>query len=127
MDQERLLSYAASKLGITALNDLQKKAVKAIVDGNDVFVCLPTGFGKSLCFLSVPYVLDYLRSDPSAGSVADHHLALVVEPTAAIMREQVAKLSAKSISAAFINHPQSKIAFSDFARRPIFRKRDNTS
>ena len=33
---------------ITALNDLQKKAVKAIVDGNDVFVCLPTGFGKSL-------------------------------------------------------------------------------
>ena len=91
---------------ITALNDLQKKAVKAIVDGNDVFVCLPTGFGKSLCFLSVPYVLDYLRSDPSAGSVADHHLALVVEPIAAIMREQVANLSAKSIFCSL--HKQSR-------------------
>jgi len=28
----------------------QKEAVKAFVDGNDVFVSLPTGFGKSLCF-----------------------------------------------------------------------------
>ena len=31
-------------------------------------------------------------------SVADRHLAIVIEPTAAIMREQVAKLSAKSVS-----------------------------
>ncbi len=106
---EEALSYAASKLGVSALNEQQKKAVKAIVNGSDVFVCLPTGFGKSLCFQSVPFVKDYLLSDSSTETVADSHLAIVVEPTAAIMREQVAKLSAKGICAAFINHEQSDV------------------
>jgi len=32
----------------------QKEAVKAFVEGNDVFVSLPTGFGKSLCFALFP-------------------------------------------------------------------------
>ncbi len=56
--------------------------------------CLPTGFGKSLCFQSVPFVRDYLLSSTlgSGGeSPVDRHLAIVVEPTASIMREEVAK------------------------------------
>jgi len=36
------------------------EAVKAFVEGNDVFMSLPTGFGKSLCFALLPYVFDYL-------------------------------------------------------------------
>ena len=29
-------------------------AIKAIVNGRVVFVCLVTGFGKSLCYASLP-------------------------------------------------------------------------
>ena len=104
---DKALSYAASKIGVPSLNDHQKKAVKAIVNKCDVFVCLPTGFGKSLCFQSVPFVMDYLDSNSSVESVVDRHLAIVVEPTAAIMREQVSKLSCRGISSAFINHEQN--------------------
>ncbi len=42
---EEAFAFAATKLGVAALNDHQKKAVEAIVGGKDAFVCLPTGNG----------------------------------------------------------------------------------
>jgi len=47
---EEALTYAATKLSYESLKTEQKEAVKAFVEGNDVFVSLLTGFGKSLCF-----------------------------------------------------------------------------
>ena len=69
-----------------------------------MFVSLPTGFEMSFCFQSVPLMLDYLGSSES-NEVEDKHIALVVEPTAA-MCHQVSMLEAKSISSAFINQEQ---------------------
>lgn len=50
-------------------------------------------------------MLDYLGSS-ELNEVEDKHIALVVEPTAAIMHHQVSMLEAKSISSAFLNHKQ---------------------
>ena len=44
-----VISRAASVLGFSCLNDKQKEVISQFVAGNDVFVCLPTGFGKSIC------------------------------------------------------------------------------
>ena len=93
MEQERAMLYAASKIGVPSLNNEQKKAVTAVVKRHDVFVCLATGFGKSFCFQSVTFVMDYLDSNSTDESVVDRHLAIMVEPTAGIMRGHVAKLS----------------------------------
>ena len=41
---------AAEKLGYSKLRHQQVRAVKNFVQGNDVFVSLPTGSGKSLCY-----------------------------------------------------------------------------
>ena len=38
-------------------------AIKSFVEGNDVLVILPTGYGKSLCFALLPLVFDYLRGE----------------------------------------------------------------
>ena len=54
------MRYAAERIGIPSLNEKQK-AVRAFVGGKDVFVSLPTGFGKSVCFQSVPFVFDPSR------------------------------------------------------------------
>ena len=67
-------------------------------------VSLPTRFGKLVCFQSLPFVFDYLDSGPESSSIEDRRIALVVEPTAAIMRHQVSNLQGRNISAAFINH-----------------------
>ena len=59
-DFEAACSFAAMSLGILELNNYQKQSLKAIANGRDVFVSLPTGFGKSLCFQNVPFVWDFL-------------------------------------------------------------------
>ena len=51
---------AVEELGYSSLRSQQELAVKQFVCGNDVFVCLPTGSEKSLCYSILPSVFDYL-------------------------------------------------------------------
>ena len=65
----------------------QAQAVRTFVLGSDVFVMLPTGSGKSLCYASLPYIFDSLRQ--SAGEKDAHHcIAVVVCPLSSIMLMQ---------------------------------------
>ena len=103
---EAACSYAAQSLGVFELNYYQKESLKAITSGRDVFVSLPTGFGKSMCFQSVPFAWDFLHRR-TLGEDAQSIL-LVVKPTIPIMVDQCTSLVAKGISAAYINHEQKK-------------------
>ena len=106
---DEAMSYAAEKLGIESLNKHQRLAVRTIVD-QDVFVCLPTGYGKSICFQSVTFIFDYLDrevdADTAMPGITDRHIAVIVEPTAVLMRDHVESLISKGVSAAFINNEQ---------------------
>jgi len=46
------LSKAANSLGYS-LKPEQRMSVQKFVNGNDVFVSLPTGYGKSLCYVAL--------------------------------------------------------------------------
>ena len=49
-------------VSVKELKEEQRMAIKAFVNGRDVFVCLLTGFGKSLCYASLPMeVFDILN------------------------------------------------------------------
>ena len=48
-------------LGYSKLKPEQEQAILAFVSGKDVFVALPTGYGKSLCFGLLPRVFHLLR------------------------------------------------------------------
>ena len=61
MSFEQALQYAVSlvgKAGIT-LKEEQTRAIRSVYDGNDVFLWLPTGFGKSVCYEVLPFLFDY--------------------------------------------------------------------
>ena len=80
---QQALAYAGQKLHVERLNEKQVEAVTAFIRGKDVFVSLPMGYGKSVCFQSVPFVLDYIRG------WTDKCTAIIIEPTAAVMQDQV--------------------------------------
>ena len=61
--------------GFSQFKGLQEQVVKSIVHGEDTFVIMPTGGGKSLC-----YQLPALISDGTA---------IVVSPLIALMKNQV--------------------------------------
>ena len=48
-------------IGIETLKPKQVKAVEAFVDGRDVFVSLPTGYGKSVIYSVLPGTFDLIR------------------------------------------------------------------
>ena len=66
-----VIDEAAASLGYTCLKDEQKKALHSFVSGKDVFVSLPTGYGKSLCYALLPIVFDKIRGIDSTALVAN--------------------------------------------------------
>ena len=64
----------------------QVQAIHAVVTGNDVFVKVATGFGKSVCYVVVPYVCDFLRSE---SDVSSQSVLLTVSPLKALMEDQI--------------------------------------
>ena len=65
---DKCVENAGKKLGFPSLRPQQKSAVLSFLHGNDVFVGLPTGSGKSLCYTILPFAFDELLS--REGSIA---------------------------------------------------------
>lgn len=76
------IALAGLRLGYSSVTAHQHKAVEAFAGGRDVFVSLPTGSGKTLCFALLPYVFDILRE--KSGSIV-----IVISPLIALMQSQV--------------------------------------
>src|SRR5215472_6224393 len=85
----RIFYTLRSVFGYTSFRPLQEEIVRAILQGRDVFVLMPTGGGKSLC-----YQLPTLLCDG---------LTVVVSPLIALMKDQVDALTALGVPATFIN------------------------
>ena len=91
---------AASRLGFSVLKTEQEKVVREFVAGNDVFVSLPTDYGKSVCFAILPWTFDLLleRKDTS--------IVLVISPLTALMQGQVETFSRRGLSTGYLCRSQ---------------------
>ena len=95
-DIQRALPSAAEKLGYSTLRSQQELVVKYFVQGNDVFVSLPTGSGKSLCYTILPYVFDILRNE------VEPSIVIIVSPLIALMKDQVRSMTERGLKAVFV-------------------------
>ena len=61
MDEDSAIAKSFEKLGFISIKEEQRMAIEAFVNVRDVFVCLPTGFCKLLCYASLSVVFDILN------------------------------------------------------------------
>ena len=84
----------AKFLGLIASISIKRKLCDLFLNQTDVFVNLPTGFGKSVVFQALPLV--YSCVDPTRKK----NIVLVVSP---LMKDQVSRLNSSGVSANIYN------------------------
>ena len=89
MNTVDLIGTLKKHFGYEQFRPLQKEIVEDALAGRDVFVLMPTGGGKSLCFQ-----LPALMRDG---------LTIVVSPLISLMKDQVDALQASGIRATYLN------------------------
>ena len=74
---DQLTTKLTEHFGYTTFRPGQRSAVLSILHGNDVFVRMATGAGKSLCMFLPPLV------------ASETSLAVVISPLVSLMNDQV--------------------------------------
>ena len=94
---DQAFAVVAEKFKINDFNVHQKTAIRTFIeDKRDVFVNLPTGFGKSLVFQALPFIYDCVANQHG-------HIVVVVSPLLNLITDQVANLRKLGISATSIS------------------------
>jgi len=92
-----LVDYLKKYFGFTTFKGNQEAVIKNILDGNDTFVLMPTGGGKSLCYQLPALIMD--------------GTAIIISPLISLMKNQVDAMRSFSMDdgvAHFLNSSLTK-------------------
>ena len=101
-DLDKIIMDASVSFGYNELKVEQHKALKAFVEGRDVFVALPTGYGESLCYALLPAIFDSKKKLAEKTSIC-----MIVSPLIALMKDQSNFFIKKGISSGFVSNIES--------------------
>jgi RecQ family ATP-dependent DNA helicase len=93
-DPRCLAEILHSRFGFPSFRSNQEAVCRAVVDGQDVLLVMPTGAGKSLCY-QLP-------------AIARGGTALVISPLIALMEDQASKLKAQGFEVACLHSGKSR-------------------
>ena len=93
------IQYASEKLGfVNGFRSQQCAALSSFLKGQDLFVSLPTGYGKSVVFQAAPLCVDFFRGCVTQ-SRHDHHMAIIVMPLRSLIADQIRRAQELHIDA----------------------------
>ena len=93
-DQNVLKSVLKERFGYDQFRGNQEIIIQNLLNGEDTFVIMPTGAGKSMCY-QLP-------------SLLKEGTAVVISPLIALMKNQVDQMVSRGIKAAFLNSTLTK-------------------
>lgn len=76
--------------------------MKASYEGTDVFLWLPTGYGKSICYQALPFFFDYKLKRVSLHSYK-RSVCVIVSPLISLMIDQVNRLRSIGVGSAILS------------------------
>eukprot|EP00794_Sanderia_malayensis_P002008 gene2008-2284_t len=96
--QDKIIDAVGGKFGYKNVKKHQRDGLKAIIEGKDVFVAQPTGYGKSAIFHMPPYVQAALLCSSFDGLAASRasaiipYFSLVICPLNSLIADQSRRL-----------------------------------
>jgi ATP-dependent DNA helicase RecQ len=96
--------------GFESFKEHQETIIETLISGQDAFVLMPTGSGKSLCY-QIPAMLR-----PGIG--------VVISPLIALMQDQVSALEQVGVRACFINSSLSRFEIQQIEKKLIANEMD---
>ena len=94
------LSFNSLSTGHACIREKQKMAVLEVLSGKDVFVRLPTGYGKTIITAVLPGAFDRVRN------VERHCMVLCITPLISLMMDHRIRLRMMGVTADFFGTAQ---------------------
>ena len=89
------VAHASMKAGLNVeLTSKQQDCLRALIENNDVFGVLPTGYGKTTIYGLVPHIFEYM-GDANA-------MVLVISPLISLMKDQMLNLEKLNVKSAYV-------------------------
>ena len=63
MNPTSAIEHSMREVGLVSLKEKQREAILAFLQERDIFVSLPTGYGKSVIYALLPLVFDKIRGE----------------------------------------------------------------
>ena len=90
----KAIASVQKQFEVSSLLPEQEQVLRYFFECNDVFVNLPTGYGKSLIFQSIPVMADVCFSQPRGSNVI-----IVISPLKSLMEDQISYLHSVGVPA----------------------------
>ena len=105
---DKAFCEVAQKFKISCFNKHQMNAILTFIEERrDIFVNLPTGFGKSIIFQALPLILDCLFYEQICQD-GQGHIVAVVSPLLNLIAEQIKSLADLGIKAISLSDVESE-------------------